>query len=53
MQGRLERLIKIAYRGFKSEQAKPDQAHPDEETLACFLEGRLLKQRMKRLNYIY
>ncbi|MCX5703319.1 MAG: hypothetical protein NT066_02340 [Candidatus Omnitrophica bacterium] len=41
MQGRLERLIKIAYRGFKSEQAKPDQAHPDEETLACFLEGRL------------
>ncbi len=41
MQERLERLIKIAYRGFKSEQASPGEAHPDEETLACFLEGRL------------
>lgn len=44
MQARLERLIKIAYRGWRSGQPKADSPHPDEETLACFLEGRLTKE---------
>lgn len=44
MQARLERLIEIAYRGWKSDQPRPDGAHPDEEVLACFIEGRLTQE---------
>jgi len=41
MPNQLEKLIKVAYKKWKSEYLKADSAHPDEETWACFLEGRL------------
>jgi hypothetical protein len=41
MQDRLEKFIKSVYRGWKSDHSKGDKEHPDEETLACFIEGKL------------
>ena len=41
MQGRLEGLARFAYRRWKLSLPKADSGHPDEETLSCFLEGRL------------
>ena len=41
MQDKLEKLIKLVYRKSKAAQAKIGEAHPDEETLVCFLESRL------------
>ena len=41
MQDKLERLIKAVYRKWRSGNPKIEGAHPDEEMLACFLEGRL------------
>jgi len=41
MQDRLEKLIKLVYRGWKSEHTDKDKEHPDEEILVCFIEGRL------------
>jgi hypothetical protein len=37
----MDKLIKVVYRKWKSGQLKPQKLHPDEEALACFLEGRL------------
>lgn len=37
----LEKLIRLVYAGWKKEQPSSAEKHPDEETLACFLEGRL------------
>jgi len=37
----MDKLIKVVYRKWKSGQLKPQKPHPDEEALACFLEGRL------------
>ena len=37
----LEGLIRSAYRGWKKRQLKPKGAHPDEESIASFLEGKL------------
>jgi hypothetical protein len=49
MPEKLERLIKLAYRQWKSSgQAKLD-LHPDEEVLACFLEGRLSDEEKEKL----
>lgn len=44
MENKLERLIKALYREYKAKLDMPEQAHPDEEDLACFLEGRLSVQ---------
>lgn len=41
MQDKLERLIKAVYKKWKSDNLKIEGVHPDEEMLACFLEGRL------------
>lgn len=41
MQNKLEQLIKRVYKVWKAEESKIQAPHPDEETLACFLEGRL------------
>ncbi len=41
MQDRLERLIRIIYRKYKSGVLLKAQGHPDEEVMACFVEGRL------------
>jgi hypothetical protein len=41
MLDKLEGLIKVALRSWKKDAAKPAEAHPDEEALAGFLDGRL------------
>jgi hypothetical protein len=41
MQDKLERLIGIVYKKWKSGKPRIKEAHPDEETFVCFLEGRL------------
>jgi hypothetical protein len=41
MQDKLERLIQAIYRKWKAAHPKPNLPHPDEEALACFIEGRL------------
>jgi hypothetical protein len=37
----LDGLIRVVYRGWKSRHLKDDEAHPDEEALVSFLEGKL------------
>lgn len=49
MQDRWERLIKIVYRKWKAEQLQVPEPHPDEESFACFLEGRLSEEENARL----
>lgn len=41
MDDRLERLAKVAYREWKKDFLKMNKPHLDEETLACFMEGKL------------
>lgn len=41
MPEQLEMLIKFVYRKWKSNLSGPSGAHPDEEILACFLDGKL------------
>lgn len=49
MQSRLERLIKAAYKKWRSRRLKAGQAHPDEEALACFLENKLSAQESESI----
>lgn len=44
MQDRLEKLIRLVYKGWKADQSNKEREHPDEETLACFIEGKLTKE---------
>jgi len=46
MQSKLEWLVKQAFRKWESGLPKAEGEHPDEEDLACFLEGKL--DRLKR-----
>jgi hypothetical protein len=39
--GKLEKAVEIAYRRWKGSLPKAKARHPDEETLACFLESKL------------
>lgn len=41
MEERLEKLIRAIYKRWKAGQPRIQEAHPDEESLACFLESRL------------
>ena len=41
MQNRLDKLIRLIYKKYKSGVLKKTQDHPDEETMVCFIEGRL------------
>lgn len=41
MPHKLEKLIQVVYKMWKADEAKIPQPHPDEEALACFLEGKL------------
>ncbi|MFH0790198.1 MAG: hypothetical protein V2A64_01040 [Candidatus Omnitrophota bacterium] len=41
MYNKTERLIRMVYKQWKSEQPQGGKPHPDEEALACFVEGRL------------
>jgi len=49
MQGNLEKLIKIVYKNWKLDQPKVEELHPDEETFACFLAGRLPPKETERI----
>lgn len=40
----IEKIIKLVYRNWKKEQPATESAHPDEEMLVCFAEGRLSKE---------
>jgi hypothetical protein len=44
MQDKLESLIKIIYRRWRSDAAVPQPAHPDDEALASFIEGKLSEE---------
>jgi len=37
----LDKLIKLVYRNYKSSRKAASGGHPDEETMACFIESRL------------
>jgi len=49
MQNKLEKLIKIVYKKWKSDQSKIIDSHPDEESLACFIDGKLSSQEKEVL----
>ncbi|MDD5027761.1 MAG: zf-HC2 domain-containing protein [Candidatus Omnitrophica bacterium] len=46
---KIERLIRTVYNGWKRSRLKEIDVHPDEETLACFLDGCLSEQENERL----
>ncbi|MFA4989145.1 MAG: zf-HC2 domain-containing protein [Candidatus Omnitrophota bacterium] len=45
----MEKLIRTVYNSWKKGQFKETAVHPDEETLACFLDGTLSEQENERL----
>ena len=45
----IERLIRAAYKKWKSGLDNPEGEHPDEEYLACFLQGRLAEEENERI----
>jgi hypothetical protein len=49
MGDKIERLIGAVYKGWKKIHVKGADAHPDEETLACFLDGGLSGEENERL----
>jgi hypothetical protein len=49
MQSKLEGLIKAVYKKWKAGQKAAEGSHPDEETLACFLEAKLSEEEMGRI----
>jgi len=49
MQENLEKLIKIVYENWKFDQPKIEELHPDEETFACFLTGKLPPKETARI----
>jgi len=44
MENKLEDLIKLAYRKWKKDSPRAQENHPDEETLACFVENKLSEE---------
>lgn len=49
MPDKLERLIRMVYKQWKKGLPKVEEPHPDEETVVCFLEGRLSSQEETRI----
>jgi hypothetical protein len=49
MQGKLEGIIKRVYQSWRLKQPKVCQPHPQEEELACLLEGRLGEEEAKQI----
>ncbi len=49
MEIKIEKLIKLVYRKWLLEQPKAEDAHPDEEFLACFIEGRLSEKENREI----
>ncbi|MCK9602931.1 MAG: zf-HC2 domain-containing protein [Candidatus Omnitrophica bacterium] len=48
-QERIEKLIKVIYKKWKSAFGISTQEHPDEEAIACFLEDRLSRQEKEEM----
>lgn len=44
MQSKIEKFIRLAYRRWRYDNCRMHDSHPGEESLACFLEGRLSRQ---------
>ncbi len=49
MPNKLEQLIKVIYEKWKHGHRLADQLHPDDESWACFLEGRLPQEENERI----
>lgn len=49
MQNKIEQIISIVYKTWKKKFYQHDELCPDEETLACFFEGRLLEEESQQL----
>jgi len=49
MSEKLEEIIKVLYKEWKSQQPKISGSHPDEEILACFIKGKLELQEGEEL----
>ena len=49
MSDRIERFIAMAFDGWKKDQTR-QKGHPDEEEIACFLEGKMSKKDAQRFN---
>ncbi|KPK98766.1 MAG: hypothetical protein AMJ95_02660 [Omnitrophica WOR_2 bacterium SM23_72] len=49
MQDHFERIIRMVYQNWKQSEGRNEEAHPDEETLICFIEGRLPAEEAERL----
>lgn len=49
MENKLEKLIRVAYRAWKSDYNQREREHPDAETLACFLEDKLSAQEKRQI----
>jgi len=47
MNKRIERFISMAFEDWKKENTAPE-GHPDEEEIACFLEGKLSEEEAER-----
>lgn len=41
MDEKLDKIIRLIYKGWKADYSKAIDEHPDEEAMVCFLEGRL------------
>jgi len=49
MQDHFERIIRMVYQNWKQSEGRNKETHPDEETLVCFIEGRLPAEEAERL----
>jgi hypothetical protein len=49
MSNQLEKLIKVVYKKWKAVQLKEEGRHPDEESWACFLEGKVSREESESL----
>lgn len=44
MDKEIEKLVSMVYKNWKSQQPKSTSIHPDEEAMACFVDGKLPQQ---------
>lgn len=49
MDKKVERIVRIVFKNWKSQQPKNRLIHPDEETMACFVDGKLPQQEAEKV----
>lgn len=49
MDKEIEKLVRIVYKSWKSQQSKSTFIHPDEEAMACFVDGKLPQQEAEQI----